>query len=111
MSSVKDTATPKLKRASRRMGSVSKKIEAGVAEAVLKRAQEIVPVVTGELRDSGETQGDTVRFTAKHALPIHELPSSQGYKFLQRAADEVAEEAFMEQADDELLDSLFDDLI
>jgi hypothetical protein len=65
-----------------------------VANAVLEAATELVPVQTGELRDSGSvikaTDGvATVQYDAPHALPVHERSDGQGFKFLERAAGSV----------------------
>lgn len=77
-----------------------KKVEEGAkegandtAEQIYEKSQELVPVVTGELKSSGSVQNGKVKYTAGHAAGVHERPSSRGYKFLESAAKVVAPQA------------------
>jgi hypothetical protein len=67
---------------------------ADVAAQILAKSQDRVPVVTGELRDSGEVRRDgdtaTVRYSADYADDVHENPASEGYRFLESAVQEEA---------------------
>lgn len=62
------------------------------AETLLEDSNTVVPVMTGELKESGhieETQ-DTVAvvYDADYALDVHENPEGRGYKWLERTADQ-----------------------
>lgn len=58
-------------------------------ERILGAAVELVPVSTGELRDSGHIANDAgVVFDADHALLVHESHDT-GFKFLVRAANQT----------------------
>lgn len=73
------------------------------AEKVLARANETVPVDSGDLQDSGNTGTDgdrvVIEYTEEYADVVHEAPGSSGYKWLEKAAldpqtkQEVADEA------------------
>ena len=62
------------------------------AKRLLQEAQDLAPVLTGELRDSGEVSkekdGAEVRFTAPHARDVHEdltaFRSNGEAKFLEK---------------------------
>lgn len=67
-------------------------LEAAAAE-ILERSQEYVPVVSGDLRDSGavivEADQVTVSYGVPYAVDVHENPNSEGYGFLLRAVEET----------------------
>ena len=74
-----------------------KEIEQAIAESILERAVEIVPVQSGELRDSGHVDEDAnVVFDADHAVVVHET-QGDGYKFLIRASSEIDGQQLAEQ--------------
>jgi len=61
---------------------------------VFDKSQELVPVKTGELKDSGyfikmnkNNKLCIVGYSAPHAAKVHEIAGSAGFKFLTRAAD------------------------
>lgn len=62
------------------------------AKECLEDAKEVVPVDTGELKQSGKTviKGDTIEvvFDAPHAIYVHEIPTQPGYKFLEKSTDQ-----------------------
>ena len=71
------------------------KVSTQIAEEVLAEATKLVPVKTGNLRDSGHIHpapggGRVVRYDAKYALIVHERPATRGYKWLERAVVKVA---------------------
>lgn len=61
------------------------------AETLLEDANYVVPVKTGELKESGhiEISQDTVAvvYDTDYALQVHENPEGRGYKWLERTAD------------------------
>lgn len=61
------------------------------AKKCLEDTNKIVPVDTGELKESGKvvTYGNKaeVVYTAPHAIYAHELPYHTGYKFLEKTVD------------------------
>lgn len=84
------------------VGSAADEIGLELANQVLERAKDLVPVDTGDLRDSGQVvpEGDgsyAVEFTAPHAIYVHErteLHHAHGQaKFLEQAVAEVSAEA------------------
>ena len=59
------------------------------AKECLEDAKQVVPVDTGQLRESGKivAKDDStieVIFDAEHAIYVHEMPSQSGYKFLEK---------------------------
>lgn len=63
------------------------------AKTCLEDAKDIVPVDTGELKQSGKTvieDDDTIAvvFDAPHAIYVHEMPDQPGYKFLEKSVDQ-----------------------
>lgn len=92
--SVKDTFTANLKAATKQITEDTVKAARDEASEIVKLAQDIVPVVSGELHDSGQEvdtpDGGGATFTADYAVDVHENPESIGYRFLERAADERA---------------------
>ncbi len=66
-------------------GAIINQIKA--AEELLNDANEIVPVVTGNLKDSGrvESNGNSVKviYDADYAMYVHENPNGRGYKWLE----------------------------
>lgn len=91
---VKNTFNAGLKSFQRKLRT---DVEAGMLDAmgaVVDLAKDYVPVVSGELRDSGGVRlagGDAVgEFTAQYAANVHENPQSEGFGFLERAGDDVA---------------------
>lgn len=78
---------------------IRKDVSAGMADAarlVLADSQQRVPVITGELRDSGTVvegpSGATVAYTADYAGDVHDNPNSSGFGYLQHAVDAKAGE-------------------
>lgn len=73
--------------------SDSKKAAETAAKRVLEHSQAYVPVQTGALRASGKISVDSdgvfVEYTESYALDVHENASSPGYKFLERAVQDV----------------------
>jgi hypothetical protein len=66
------------------------------AEQLLARSQELVPVNTGELKESGAVVDGMVVYTADHAIPVHENlearhPRGQA-KFLEAAVNQFGDE-------------------
>lgn len=62
------------------------------AKECLEDAKEVVPVDTGELKQSGKTvvQGNSIEvvFDAPHAIYVHEIPTQPGYKFLEKSTSQ-----------------------
>lgn len=63
------------------------------AKECLEDTNKIVPVQTGELKNSGkivEVNKDEIDvvYNCDHALIVHENPHSRGYKFLEKTVDE-----------------------
>jgi hypothetical protein len=54
----------------RRAEPAAKEIEEEIAPIALEQAQHNAPVVTGNLRDSGEVRGNKVVFTAPYARHV-----------------------------------------
>lgn len=90
--SVEDTFTPKLQSLARQIKEDVRVALREEAADIVQAAQQIVPVVTGELKQSGgvvETEdGAAAEFIADYAVDVHENPNSEGFRFLERAADE-----------------------
>lgn len=61
------------------------------ARKCLEDAKQVVPVDTGELKESGKivTYQDNLEvvFDAEHAIYVHEMPSQPGYKFLEKSVN------------------------
>lgn len=102
-----------LERVARRLNEVLEGLKGTSVEAmqqslnlIEEKSNDIVPVATGELRDSSFTDVDTtaegdvigtVGYTAKHAAFVHELvdhkhPNGGEAKFLEKAAIESEDE-------------------
>ena len=64
---------------------LAKKAEDEYGKKVLEKAKNNVPVVTGDLKDSGDYSNGVVSFDVDYAINVHENPRSEGYKFLERA--------------------------
>lgn len=87
--------------------SKASELSAEMAEKVLYASQDLCPVRTGELRDSGHLEetpnGVAVVYDAPHALTIHErldLPHPTGQaKFLEQPTLEAAPEFFQKAMD------------
>lgn len=62
------------------------------ADQVLDNADEKVPVVTGELKNSRTKDGNETEvvfgYDKDYAPEVHENPNSTGYKFLEQAVQE-----------------------
>lgn len=68
-------------------------------ERILGIAQQNAPIESGELRESGwtitektndTTTTTTVTFDADHAIYVHEIPTGDGYKFLEKTLTDEA---------------------
>jgi phage major head subunit gpT-like protein len=91
---VKNTATLGLMRAQKEIAANVIAATYEAAEDLLDAAKEAVPIVTGELHDSGTVReldnGGQPVFTAEYAVDVHENAESAGFGFLQNAADNEA---------------------
>lgn len=90
------------------MADVQAAIEAGLEESaqdVLDASNDIVPVDTGELRNSGEVvtesnskgkDSTSVAYSAEHAVAVHETPKNyqngRKYKYLETALEDYAQQ-------------------
>lgn len=100
---IKFTGLKKMQRAAALIGrDLSKRSEQGVmreARRILKRSQELVPVVTGDLKRSGVIEGPykfggkvhvNIDYGAAYASYVHEgTQYFEGRKFLERAMNEA----------------------
>lgn len=78
------------------------------AKRLLKASQEVCPVKTGKLKNSGDIEINnneiTVTYTEDYFNFVHEDPKSSGYKFLENTADKLRSELVKEYTQDALED-------
>lgn len=75
------------------------------AEVIFDRSQELVPVDTGELKESGDVvetgDGYAVEYTANHAIPVEFGTSNmRAQSYLRRAIDESQKEVLEAMAEE-----------